>query len=145
MANFANQRTIEVTNQLIDKVAHKSNDNENKFLRAIDWYAISAAQQVLSGNEIDLLIYLIKWAGQGYCDFSPAAVEVETTMSESTAQRALTTLIDFGYVKKKEGYDKRYEIDLYPEGIEERAKLKKAERILAREARGKKIIGLYPN
>lgn len=116
MANYANQKRITINGDILNKVAHQ---RDGPFLRAIDWKYIEVAQQVLSGNELDLLIYLLKWAGQGYCDFSPKDVEMRTQLSKSTIHRSFQTLCDLGYIKQTG--PNSYSMDLFPEGIQERA------------------------
>ena len=138
MANYANQKTIEIKKESIDKVAHVTGSNES-FLRAIDWKYIEQAQQVLTGNEFMLLVYILKWAGKGEFDFSPAAVEIATQMSDSTATRARTTLEQLGFIKLKEDRTNRYEIDLNPPGLEALAIQKRAENIVNRQNK-KKVI-----
>lgn len=138
MANYANQKTIEIKKESIDKVAHVTGSNES-FLRAIDWKYIEQAQQVLTGNEFVLLVYILKWAGKGEFDFSPAAVEIATQMSDSTATRARTTLEQLGFIKQKEDRVNRYEIDLNPPGLEALAIQKRAENIVNRQNK-KKVV-----
>lgn len=138
MANYANQKTIEIKKESIDKVAHVTGSNES-FLRAIDWKYIEQAQQVLTGNEFMLLVYILKWAGKGEFDFSPAAVEIATQMSDSTATRARMTLEQLGFIKLKEDCTNRYEIDLNPPGLEALAIQKRAENIVNRQNK-KKVI-----
>lgn len=138
MANYANQKTIEIKKESIDKVAHVTGSNES-FLRAIDWKYIEQAQQVLTGNEFMLLVYILKWAGKGEFDFSPAAVEIATQMSDSTATRARTTLEQLGFIKQKEDRTNRYEIDLNPPGLEALAVRKRAENIVNRQNK-KKVV-----
>lgn len=138
MANYANQKTIEIKKESIDKVAHVTGSNES-FLRAIDWKYIEQAQQVLTGNEFVLLVYILKWAGKGEFDFSPAAVEIATQMSDSTATRARTTLEQLGFIKQKEDRANRYEIDLNPSGLEALAIQKRAENIVNRQNK-KKVV-----
>lgn len=138
MANYANQKTIEITKESIDKVAHNVGSNES-FLRAIDWKYIEQAQQVLTGNEFMLLVYILKWAGKGEFDFSPAAVEIATQMSDSTATRARTTLEQLGFIKLKDGKFNRYELDLNPPGLEALATQKRAENIVNRQNKGKVV------
>lgn len=138
MANYANQKTIEIKKESIDKVAHVTGSNES-FLRAIDWKYIEQAQQVLTGNEFMLLVYILKWAGKGEFDFSPAAVEIATQMSDSTATRARTALEQLGFIKRKEDRANRYEIDLNPPGLEALAIQKRAENIVNRQNK-KKVV-----
>ncbi len=138
MANYANQKTIEIKKESVDKVAHVTGSNES-FLRAIDWKYIEQAQQVLTGNEFMLLVYILKWAGKGEFDFSPAAVEIATQMSDSTATRARTTLEQLGFIKQKEDSANRYEIDLNPPGLEALAIQKRAENIVNRQNK-KKVV-----
>ena len=138
MANFANQKTIEISNAHIDKVAHVANTNAS-FLKAIDWKYIEQAQQVLTGNEFTLLVYILKWAGKGEFDFSPAAVEIATQMSDSTATRARVVLETLGFIKQKENKTNRYEIDLNPPGIAELAIQKRAENIVKRQNKHKVV------
>lgn len=138
MANYANQKTIEVPKEAIDKVAHSTNSKES-FLRAIDWKYIEQAQQVLTGNEFTLLVYILKWAGKGVFDFSPAAVEIATQMSDSTATRARMTLEQLGFIKLKDNSANKYEIDLNPPGLEALAIQKRAENIVNRQNK-KKVV-----
>jgi len=138
MANYANQKTIEINKESIDKVAHAAGSNES-FLRAIDWKYIEQAQQVLTGNEFMLLVYILKWAGKGEFDFSPAAVEIATQMSDSTATRARTTLERLGFIKLKDNKLNKYELDLNPPGLTALAAQKRAENIVNRQNKGKVI------
>lgn len=138
MANYANQKTIEIKKESIDKVAHTAGSNES-FLRAIDWKYIEQAQQVLTGNEFMLLVYILKWAGKGEFDFSPAAVEIATQMSDSTATRARATLEQLGFIKLKDNRFNRYELDLNPPGLAALAIQKRAENIINRQNKGKVI------
>lgn len=138
MANFANQKTIEISNAHIDKVAHVASTNAS-FLKAIDWKYIEQAQQVLTGNEFTLLVYILKWAGKGEFDFSPAAVEIATQMSDSTATRARVVLENLGFIKQKENRANRYEIDLNPPGLAELAIQKRAENIVKRQNKHKVV------
>ena len=135
MANYANQNTVEITNQIIDTVAHTAR-TDSLFLRAIDWHYINLAQQVLSGNEFTLLVYLLQWAGKGYYDFSPAGIEIETQMSDSTAQRAFKRLIEVGYIEQGNTIHK-YKVNLYPSGIEELAQIERGKKLAKREEKNK--------
>lgn len=143
MANYANQKTIEIKKESIDKVAHIAGSNES-FLRAIDWKYIEQVQQVLTGNEFMLLVYILKWAGKGEFDFSPAAVEIATQMSDSTATRARATLEQLGFIKLKDNHSNRYEIDLNPPGLEALANQKRVENIINRQNK-KKVIPKLEN
>ena len=143
MANYANQKTIEIKKESIDKVAHIAGSNES-FLRAIDWKYIEQVQQVLTGNEFMLLVYILKWAGKGEFDFSPAAVEIATQMSDSTATRARATLEQLGFIKLKDNRSNRYEIDLNPPGLEALANQKRVENIINRQNK-KKVIPKLEN
>lgn len=143
MANYANQKTIEIKKESIDKVAHVAGSNES-FLRAIDWKYIEQVQQVLTGNEFMLLVYILKWAGKGEFDFSPAAVEIATQMSDSTATRARATLEQLGFIKLKDNRSNRYEIDLNPPGLEALANQKRVENIINRQNK-KKVIPKLEN
>ena len=138
MANYANQKTIEIKKESIDKVAHTAGSNES-FLRAIDWKYIEQAQQVLTGNEFMLLVYILKWAGKGEFDFSPAAVEIATQMSDSTATRARATLEQLGFIKLKENRSNIFEIDLNPQGLEALAIQRRAENIVNSQNK-KKVV-----
>ena len=109
MANYANQKRIIVNNDTINKVAHQ---REGPFLRAIDWKYIEAAQRILTGNEFTLLVYLLKWAGQGYCDFSPKDIEAHTKMTRNTIYKAFEVLCDMGYLEQTSS--NTYTVDLFP-------------------------------
>lgn len=109
MANYANQKRIIVNNDTINKVAHQ---REGPFLRAIDWKYIEAAQYILTGNEFTLLVYLLKWAGQGYCDFSPKDVEAHTKMTKNTIYKSFEVLTETGYIVKTG--PNTYTLDLFP-------------------------------
>lgn len=138
MANFAHQNTLEITNEIIEEVAHKKGDDSEAFLRAIDWKYIGLAQQVLTGNELDVLIYCLRWAGQGYYDFSPAGIEIETQMSDSTAQRAFKRLQEVGYIEQKPGGSiHKFRVNLRPKGIEELAEIERGKKLVNREEKNK--------
>lgn len=139
MANYANQKTIEISNTTIDQVAHKKEDKDSNFLRAINWKYIELWQQVLSGNEFTLLIYILKWAGKGTFDFSPAAIEIATQMSDTTATRARVTLEKLGFLKLKEDRTNLYEVNLNPPNLQELAAQKRAENIINRQNRNKVV------
>lgn len=131
MANYANQKTVEISNEIINQVAHKERA-DGAFLRAIDWKYIRLAQQVLSGNEFTLLTYMLQYAGKGYYEFSPASIEIDTQMSDTTAQRALKRLQEVGYVESGDSFYK-YKINLYPKGIEELAQIERGKKLVKRE------------
>lgn len=139
MANYANQKSIEISNTTIDQVAHKKEDKDSNFLRAINWKYIELWQQVLSGNEFTLLIYILKWAGKGTFDFSPAAIEIATQMSDTTATRARGNLEKLGFLKLKEGRTNLYEVNLNPPNLQELAAQKRAENIINRQNRNKVV------
>lgn len=109
MANYANQKRIIVNTDTINKVAHQ---REGPFLRAIDWKYIEVAQFMLTGNEFTLLVYLLKWAGQGYCDFSPKDVEAHTKMTKNTIYKSFETLCELGYIVQTG--PGTYTMDLFP-------------------------------
>lgn len=66
--NYQNQKRIEI--KQFDTIVHKENTKES-FLQPINWEYYDTALKDLSGNGFKLWLYLLRWNGKGYYDFSP--------------------------------------------------------------------------
>lgn len=121
--SYPNQDKIKIIND--DKILHKEN-TEDQFIAALNWNPLLDVIMDLNPSEYVLWTYLLKWrGGDKEYDFSPAGIELQTGLSESTTRRIKDRFIRDGYltlVKKK-----YYHFDPYPKGVHERAELKRAE------------------
>ena len=66
--NYKNQKRIEI--KQFDSITHKEGTNDS-FLQPINWKYYDEALASLSGNAFKLWLYLLRWVGKGYYDFSP--------------------------------------------------------------------------
>ena len=99
MANYANQKTVKITN-----VTAIYNDNSSDlFLHSIKWKYIQAARKILSDCGFTVWLYFLKWSGteNQLKDFSPAQVKEEFGISENGARNGFKELELKGYLKKE--------------------------------------------
>lgn len=127
MANYANQHRIYTTK--FETIEHPSGKNE-QFLKAMTWDKVLNVEADLTGNELKFWLYLMKWYGQGYYDYSAVNLEIELGISKNTALAAKTSLLEKGYLIQKT--KTTFDFIPYPEGVELRA-------LRAREEARKKI------
>lgn len=94
--NYKNQKRIEI--KQFDSITHKEGTKE-AFLQPIDWKYYDEALKKLSGNGFKLWIYLLKWCGKGYYDFSPIHLcDVLNIKSKNTVRALKDELIDNKYL-----------------------------------------------
>lgn len=102
MANYANQKTVKITNvELI-----YSSDDDTEFLHSVKWKYIQNAKKVLSEAGFTVWLYFLKWSGTAKKgvnkDFSPVQVKEEFGISENGARNGFQNLIDKGCLIKVE-------------------------------------------
>ena len=132
MANFKNQHRIYTTH--FETIEHTIG-MKGQFLKPMEWDKLENVNTDLTGNELKLQLYIMKWYGQGYYDFSPVNLEIVLQISKNTILTAKASLIEKGYLLAKT--DKTFDFIPYPDGVELRA-LKKREEARAKiDERGK--------
>lgn len=132
MANFKNQHRIYTTH--FETIEHTIG-MKGQFLKPMEWDKLENVNTDLTGNELKLWLYIMKWYGQGYYDFSPVNLEIVLQISKNTILAAKASLIEKGYLLAKT--DKTFDFIPYPESVELRA-LKKREEARAKiDERGK--------
>ena len=99
--NYANQKKIEVPKE--EAIEFFSGTNDKDFLHSLKWEKIYPVARELSGNEFKIWLYCFKWNSAGEFFYSPATLEKDFGISESTAQRSLQKLEKLGYIEKKPG------------------------------------------
>jgi hypothetical protein len=94
--NYKNQKRIEI--KQFDSITHKEG-TKNSFLQPINWEYYDTALKDLSGNAFKLWLYLLKWNGKGYYDFSPTHLcEVLGIGSKNTIRAIKDELIQKKYL-----------------------------------------------
>lgn len=94
--NYKNQKRIEIKD--FDSITHKEGTNDS-FLQPINWEYYEEAMKKLSGNGFKLWLYLLKWNGKGYYDFSPVHLcEVLNIGSKNTIRTMKEELIREHYL-----------------------------------------------
>lgn len=132
MANFKNQHRIYTTH--FETIEHTIG-MKGQFLKPMEWDKLENVNTDLTGNELKLWLYIMKWYGQGYYDFSPVNLEIVLQISKNTILAAKASLLEKGYLLAKT--DKTFDFIPYPDGVELRA-LKKREGARAKiDERGK--------
>lgn len=97
MANYANQKTIKITN--IEPIYYtKGKPIGNGFYPTLYYDYIDKAASLLNGNAFKLWLYLIRWHNNGEVDFSPAALKDRMGMSKSSVADAKHELIEKGFL-----------------------------------------------
>lgn len=126
MSQYANQQTIKIKNE--DNIVHEQHSGK-MFLGCLDWDPLLDVMEDLAPSEFKLWLYLWKWRGKekGY-EFSPADIDIQIGISESTTRRIKTELIKKKYLVKTS--ENKYDFIPYPEGTHERAELIRAEKIM---------------
>lgn len=103
MANYANQKTVKITN--VECMYSDENSGE-LFLHSIKWKYIQHAKKVLSEAGFTVWLYFLKWSGTAKRnenkDFSPVQVKEEFGISENGARNGFQNLIDVGCLIKVE-------------------------------------------
>jgi hypothetical protein len=66
--NYKNQKRIEI--KQFNSIVHKEGTKDS-FLQPINWEYYDEALKKLNGNAFKLWLYLLRWVGKGYYDFSP--------------------------------------------------------------------------
>lgn len=126
MANFKNQHRIYTTH--FETIEHTIG-MKGQFLKPMEWDKLENVNTDLTGNELKLWLYIMKWYGQGYYDFSPVNLEIVLQISKNTILAAKASLIEKGYLLAKT--NKTFDFIPYPDGVELRA-LKKREETRAK-------------
>ena len=103
MANYANQQRIIIN--FVEPLLHtKDQKDENgdtiQFCQPFNWEPMLNIMLVLNGNEYKVYMYLLKWAGKGIYDFSPADLETRLNISESTSQKIKKRFIELGFFER---------------------------------------------
>ena len=94
--NYKNQKRIEI--KQFDSITHKEGTN-NSFLQPINWEYYDEALKTLSGNGFKLWLYLLRWVGKGYYDFSPTNLcETLNIGSKNTIRTIKEELISKKYL-----------------------------------------------
>ena len=94
--NYKNQKRIEI--KQFDTITHKEGTNDS-FLQPINWEYYDEALKNLSGNGFKLWMYLLKWCGKGYYDFSPTHLcEILNIKSKNTIRTLKDELIEKKYL-----------------------------------------------
>ena len=126
MATFANQQYVKLVDA--DKIMHHEGDPV-QFLTWLDWPQLLDVMSDLNHTEFKLWVYLWKWRGtpEGYL-FSPADIEIQLDISESTVRRIKTNFINKKYLVQTA--QNRYNFIPYPDGTHERAENKRAENVI---------------
>lgn len=94
--NYKNQKRIEI--KAFNLITHKEGTNDS-FLQPINWEHYETAMRTLSGNAFKLWLYLLKWQGKGYYDFSPAHLcEALNIGSKNTIRTVKEELINKNYM-----------------------------------------------
>lgn len=131
--NYKNQYKF-----IIDTLGPLEHKDEGQFLVALNWAELLDIVKVLSSSEFILWLYILKWRGKnkktnetGVYYFSPAEIEIETALSESTIHRAKKKLEQLGFLIKIG--TKTYNFIPYPPQVKALAQQKVAEIILKHE------------
>ena len=94
--NYKNQKRIEI--KQFNSITHKEGTNDI-FLQPINWEYYEEAMKKLSGNTFKLWLYLLKWNGKGYYDFSPVHLcEALNIGSKNTVRTMKDELIREDYL-----------------------------------------------
>lgn len=105
MANYANQKTITITN--MDKIKHIK-DSGNRFAISVDFKYEAAAMMRLNGNAYKLWRYLLCWDGKGFVDFSPAALKQDLGFGKNAPSEAFNELLKLGYLQEDPNVSNKY-------------------------------------
>jgi len=97
MANYKNQLRINITDDNFKKIIHPK-ETQSSFLQPLEWDKIISVMNVLSGNEFKIYMYLLKWKGQEYYDFSPTDLEIQLGLSENTIRKIRDNFIQLGFL-----------------------------------------------
>lgn len=99
MANYANQKTVKITN--INSIYSDESSGE-LFLHSVKWKYIQAAKKILTDSGFVVWLYFLKWSGIEQKDFSPAQIKEEFGISENGARNGFEDLMRKGYISKIE-------------------------------------------
>lgn len=113
MANYKNQNLI--TNISVDKIKHTTGIDE-AFMQPFSWDKMSKILFLLNGNEYKLYMYLLKWAGKGEYEFSPADIANKLDFKEDTARKIFKTFIQYKILIPITNH--HYNFDPFPDTIE---------------------------
>lgn len=113
MANYKNQNLI--TNISVDKIKHATGVEE-AFMQPFSWDKMSKILFLLNGNEYKLYMYLLKWAGKGEYEFSPADISNKLDFKEDTARKIFKTFIQYKILIPITNH--HYNFDPFPDTIE---------------------------
>lgn len=105
MANYANQKTIMVTD--VDKILHVPKSGE-QFAWSVDFKYEAAAMKRLNGNAFKLWRYLLCWKGKDYVDFSPALLKKDMGFGKNAPGEAFDELIRTGYLQQDPNSENKY-------------------------------------
>ncbi len=94
--NYENQLRINIVD--FDKITHKEGTS-GQFLQPINWEYFDKALSQLSGNAFKLWLYLLRWEGKKYYEFSPTHLcEALNIGSRNTVKNAKEELIRNNYL-----------------------------------------------
>lgn len=110
MANYKNQNVI--TDISVEKIKHQSGIEES-WMQPFSWDKMMIPLFLLNGNEYKVYMYIFKWAGQGYYEYSPADIEKSLDIKEDTARKIFKKLIEYGYLTYIAS--RKYKFDPYPD------------------------------
>lgn len=96
--NYKNQHEIHFNKNEIINMYNKN--EEQFFLHSLSWEKLLKVTSELNGNEFKVWLYFMKWSGNSFFYYSPATLEKEFNISESTAQRCFKRLIELKYLEQ---------------------------------------------
>lgn len=99
MANYANQKRVDLDAQQIELVKHNRNDKTDGYYPPLEYVYVDKAASLLNGNAFKLWLYLIRWHNQGYVFFSPAAIENAMGMKKSSISDSWKELENKGFIQ----------------------------------------------
>ena len=93
--NYRNQTVIE--NITLNNIRHNEGVQE-QWLQPLSWEKLCIPLGLLTGNEYKLYMYILKWAGKGTYEFSPANLQIELGFKEDTARKSKKKLEEYGFL-----------------------------------------------
>ena len=110
--NYENQKKINIPK--MEAQYFHNTSGETDFLHSLSWEKLYPVLQELSGNELKVWLYCYKWANNGFVWYSPAVLNQDFGLSESTSQRAFKKLETLGYITHDPSKSNLY--DFHPNG-----------------------------
>ena len=98
MANYANQRFIDLDQEQMEQLVHHKDEPTDGYYPPLEYKYVNKAAELLNGNAFKIWMYMLQWRGKGQVDFSPADVDKRMKIKKSSVNDSWKELEQQGFL-----------------------------------------------